>query len=106
MTDKRPRDRRRERVRRSFVDAARKIAAEQGPEKLSLRGVARESDYSHAALYEYFQSREALLGAVIYDGFRELMSKLGAVRGGVTQRTLTGYGTDLCRICSTVARNF
>lgn len=79
MTDKRPRDRRRERVRRSFVDAARKIEAEQGPEKLSLRGVARESDYSHAALYEYFQSREALLGAVIYDGFRELMSKLAAV---------------------------
>ncbi len=80
MEDIRPRDRRRQRVRRAFVDAARKIAAEQGPEKLSLRGVARESDYSHAALYEYFRSREELLGAVIYEGFGELISALAAIR--------------------------
>lgn len=79
MEEIRPRDRRRQRVRRAFVDAARKIAAEQGPEKLSLRGVARESDYSHAALYEYFRSREELLGAVIYEGFGELISNLAAV---------------------------
>ncbi len=76
----RPRDRRRQRVRHTFVEAARQIAAEQGPEKLSLRGVARASDYSHAAVYEYFKSREELLGAVIYQGFGELMSALAAVR--------------------------
>ena len=79
MEEIRPRDRRRQRVRRAFVDAARKIASEQGPEQLSLRGVARQSDYSHAALYEYFRSREELLGAVIYEGFAELMSTLAAV---------------------------
>jgi AcrR family transcriptional regulator len=79
MENLKPRDRRRQRVRRTFVDAARQIAAEQGPEKLSLREVARVSDYSHAALYEYFQSREDLLGAVIYEGFGELMSHLAAV---------------------------
>lgn len=79
MQETKPKDRRRQRVRRAFVDAARQIAAKQGPEKLSLRGVARASDYSHAALYEYFQSREDLLGAVIYEGFGELLATLGAV---------------------------
>jgi len=79
MDEPRPRERRRQRVRRAFVDAARKIAAQQGPEGLSLRGVAHEMDYSHAALYEYFQSREELLGAVIYEGLCELRSALAAV---------------------------
>ena len=79
MGEARPRERRRQRVRRAFVDAARKIAAEQGPEGLSLRGVAHATDYSHAALYEYFQSREELLGAVIYEGLCELHSTLATV---------------------------
>lgn len=77
--EEKPRDRRRQRVRHTFVEAARQIAAEQGPEKLSLRGVARASDYSHAAVYEYFKSREELLGAVIYQGFGELISALADV---------------------------
>lgn len=84
MAEIKPRDRRRQRVRRAFVETARKIAAEQGPEKLSLRGVARESDYSHAALYEYFRSREELLGAVIYEGFGELISALAATRNDLS----------------------
>ncbi|PON14003.1 hypothetical protein C2W62_31355 [Candidatus Entotheonella serta] len=75
-------------MRRTFVEAARQIAAKQGPEKLSLRGVARASDYSHAAVYEYFKSREELLGAVIYEGFGELMAALAAVNAalGVRER--------------------
>ena len=79
MAETRPRERRRQRVRRAFVDAARKIAAEQGPEGLSLRGVAQKTDYSHAALYEYFQNREELLGAVISEGLCELHATLAAV---------------------------
>src|SRR5262249_49112593 len=79
MADTRPRERRRQRVRRAFVDAARKIAAEQGPEGLFLRGGAQKNDYSHAAPYEYFQKPEELLGVVIYEGVCELHATLAAV---------------------------
>ena len=74
-----PRARRRQRARRAFLDAARRMVVEQGPAGLSLREVARQADYSPAALYEYFENRDALLSALIQEGFDELKQGLRAV---------------------------
>ncbi len=50
-----------------------------GPAGLTLREVARQTDYSAAALYEYFDSRDALLDALIHEGFDELKQRLASV---------------------------
>lgn len=55
---------RREAAARHILATAAKLAARSGPEKLSLREVARESGYSPASLYAYFDSRQALLEAL------------------------------------------
>lgn len=71
-----PRTRRRQRARQAFLDAARRMVVAAGPAGLSLREVARQTDYSPAALYEYFDSRDALLDALIDEGFDELQQAL------------------------------
>ena len=81
-----PRARRRQRVRRAFLDAARRMIVEHGPAGLSLREVARQADYSPAALYEYFESREALLAALIQEGFDALNQAISSVSTDLTPR--------------------
>ena len=67
-----PRERRRARTRRHILDAARDLVGASGPTGLSLREVARRSDYSPAALYEYFESKQELMAALLSEGFTEL----------------------------------
>jgi AcrR family transcriptional regulator len=73
-----PRERRRARNRRHILSAARDLVEESGPLGLSLREVARRSDYSPAALYEYFDSKEELMAALLSEGFEELTELLDA----------------------------
>ena len=75
----RPQTRRRQRVRQAFLDAARHLVVQNGPAGLSLREVARQTDYSPAALYEYFENRDALLEALITEGFEQLRQTFDAV---------------------------
>ncbi len=56
-----PRQKRHEKSRQIILDVAAKLIVENGYENLSLREVARQADYSPAALYEYFKSREDIL---------------------------------------------
>ncbi len=81
-----PRARRRQRARRAFLDAARRMIVDHGPAGLSLREVARQADYSPAALYEYFESREALLAVLIQEGFDALNQNILAVSTELTPR--------------------
>ncbi len=56
-----PRDRRAQKNRQRILDAALDLIAEGGLDRLSLRKIALRSDYSPAALYEYFDSKEAII---------------------------------------------
>jgi AcrR family transcriptional regulator len=67
-----PRERRHEKTRQAILDAARKIIASQGTEALSMRAIAQHIDYSPAGLYEYFDSKEEIVGAVCDQGHRRL----------------------------------
>ena len=60
----RPRDRRQLKSRQRILDAALDLVAKDGLEALSLRKIALHSDYSPAALYEYFDSKEAIIEAL------------------------------------------
>ncbi len=60
----------------AILDAARALILEQGPEQLSLRAVARRSAYSPAALYEYFDGKDALIAAVADESLAQLAAAL------------------------------
>jgi AcrR family transcriptional regulator len=55
-----------------LLQGARGLLAEQGPESLSLREVARRAGVSNAAPYHHFASREELLAALAAQAFGEL----------------------------------
>ncbi len=66
------RERRRLHTRAEILDAARELLMEVGPEDLSLRQVARRADFSPAALYTYFASRDELIAALFAECFERL----------------------------------
>lgn len=68
MTTKTPRERRHERTKEAILTAARQLVAERGADNVSLRAIARRIDYSPAGLYEYFDSKEAIIDALCERG--------------------------------------
>ena len=75
---------RRDRVRAATVteikEAARQVLVADGPDRLSLRAIARNMGMTAPALYRYFPSREELLLALIADLYSELTEQLEAAR--------------------------
>ncbi len=51
-------------TREKFIQSGHDLLREVGREKLSLREVARRSDYSPAAIYEYFGSKQDLIDEI------------------------------------------
>lgn len=77
------RTRRHLRTRQAILDAARVIIAEEGPAALSMRALADRIDYSAAALYEYFGSKEEIIAAVCAEGQQQLYAAMHAVDPGL-----------------------
>ena len=69
---------RRERTHAATVteikDVSRRLMAEQGTASLNLRPVARAMGMTPSALYRYFDSRDALLTALIVDAYDDVGS--------------------------------
>jgi len=57
----------REATRTAILDAARRVATRDGARNLSLRAAAAEAGFAPAALYSYFQNKDALLLAMAAD---------------------------------------
>jgi len=74
-----PAERRRRKVRDAIVDAAESIFAEEGEAGLSMRRIAERIDYSPAALYKYFDSKEALFDAIREQFFERLLMRMRRV---------------------------
>ena len=66
-------------MRQAILKAACDIAAESGWREVTIRKVAEKVEYSPAALYEYFASKEAILLAVMREGFWLLVLDMRAV---------------------------
>jgi len=73
------RDRRRLSTRAEILAAARELLLEVGPEGLSLRQVARRADFSPAALYTYFASKDSLIASLFAESFERLDAYLRRV---------------------------
>jgi AcrR family transcriptional regulator len=74
-----PRERRHAQTRQAILDAARQLILEQGTDGLSMRAIAERIDYSAAGLYEYFDSKEAIVEAVCDQGHQRLTAAMAAV---------------------------
>jgi AcrR family transcriptional regulator len=79
MTDLSPREKRQQRTHQAILDAARQLINEKGIDGLSIRAIAERIDYSPAGLYEYFGSKEEIIGALCQQGNRRLAAYVAAV---------------------------
>jgi len=65
-------ERDREEVRRKILDAAQEMFVAEGYRNVSIRKIAEKVEYSPAALYSYFPSKDDLFFALAEEGFRKL----------------------------------
>src|SRR6187397_348297 len=62
----------REAVRRAILDAARELFVAEGFQNVSIRKIAERIEYSPAAIYLYFPSKDDIFFALAEEGFRLL----------------------------------
>ena len=74
--DASPASRRREKVRTAILRAAERVFAEEGEAGLSIRRLADEIDYSPAAIYKYFGSKEELIDELKETFFARLLQRV------------------------------
>src|SRR5204863_7001085 len=67
-------ERDREAVQRAILDAARELFVAEGYENVSIRKIAERIEYSPAAIYGYFPSKDDIFFALAEEGFRLLFS--------------------------------
>lgn len=82
-------------LRQAIVDSAWKTIQTHGIEKLSLRGCAREAGVDPAAIYQHFNSKDAILEEVARIGFAQLadaMEEKEVLAGSDPDAKLTAVG--------------
>ena len=67
-------EREREAVARAILDAARDLFVAEGYQHVSIRKIADRIEYSPAAIYSYFPSKDDIFYALAEEGFRLLFS--------------------------------
>jgi AcrR family transcriptional regulator len=67
-------ERDREALSRSILDAARELFVTHGYQEVSIRKIAERIEYSPAAIYGYFPSKDDIFFALAEEGFRLLFS--------------------------------
>src|SRR5713226_3356020 len=80
MGIKQRRERERQEIRQSILSAARAIAAEEGWQAVTTRKVADRIEYSQPTIYEYFENKEAILLALLHQGFEDMLAAMQTAR--------------------------
>lgn len=81
MGSKERQDRERHAVRQSILDAARELFTTEGYRNVSIRKIADRIEYSPAAIYSYFGSKDDIYFALAEEGFRLLHERVGQALG-------------------------
>jgi AcrR family transcriptional regulator len=68
-------EREREAVARAILDAARDLFVAEGYQNVSIRKIAEKIEYSPAAIYSYFPSKDDIFLALAEEGFRLLLTE-------------------------------
>ena len=83
------RTRRKQLLRQKILDVSREILIAQGFTALTMRRVAEAIDYSPAAIYLHFQSREQIAQELCFAGLKRLYERL---QGAVAKDPMTRLG--------------
>lgn len=67
-------------LKQRMLEAARTIALTEGWFNVTMRKIADRIEYSHAAIYDYFENKDVLLLALVHEGFRLLEADLKLAR--------------------------
>lgn len=90
MGVKERREREKEATRRGILDAAQSIARAEGWSAVTIRKVADAIEYSPSIVYEYFSSKEAILLALLHEGFAAMAAHM--------RRALSSDGNQSTRL--------
>jgi AcrR family transcriptional regulator len=74
-------DRERHAVRQAILDAARDLFLSEGYRNVSIRKIAERIEYSPAAIYSYFPSKDDIFFALAEEGFQRLDAKVRSAAG-------------------------
>ena len=66
--------------RARLLDAARTVFAEAGIEGASVREIAKKAGYTPGAIYSYFESKEAIYGALLGESLERLNATVAQAR--------------------------
>lgn len=86
-----------EKVRRRFIDCARKVFAEEGAHGLTMRRLANEAGYSPGTIYLYFPSRRDLLREVWKEDITALRDSFRAAAEAAGPNSALERVRALCR---------
>jgi AcrR family transcriptional regulator len=100
MTSLERRARHRAELHSAIIDAALNIIAEHGLGAFSIRAVADRVEYSAAAIYLHFQSKEVLLREVAEEGFRQMHARVCAAVAAL------GDSPERALLLATLARSY
>jgi AcrR family transcriptional regulator len=76
IDDLTPAERRRLKVRDAIIEAAEDLFTKEGEQGISMRRLAEAIDYSPAAIYKYFDSKEALFSEMRELFFERLIKRM------------------------------
>src|SRR5687767_15178717 len=81
MGTKERQQRERDRVRAAILTAARDLFVSEGYANVSIRKIAERIEYSPAAIYSYFPSKDDIFFALAEEGFQRLDAKVRSAAG-------------------------
>jgi AcrR family transcriptional regulator len=81
MGTKERHDRERQAITDSILDAARDLFVAEGYQSVSIRKIAERIEYSPAAIYSYFASKDDIFLALAEEGFHRLDEKVQGAMG-------------------------
>src|SRR4051812_44552932 len=76
MGTKERREREKQELRQAILDAALRIAGSEGWQAVTMRKVADQIEYSAPTIYEYFESKDAILQALVREGHERMLAGL------------------------------
>ncbi|MEO1553514.1 MAG: helix-turn-helix domain-containing protein [Pseudomonadota bacterium] len=74
-----PAERRRNKIRARILSAAERVFAREGAEGLSIRRLAENIDYSPAAIYKYFKSKDELVDELKETFFELILANVNRI---------------------------
>ncbi len=78
------RERKAEETRRRLLEATREQMAEGGPESITIQSITAKADIGQGTFYNYFDSRDAVIDAVIFEVVESLGQRLDALTANMS----------------------